>query len=110
MEGLAPVLEALAALAWPLLLGVLLFRLRHILPGLFESTKSRRFTIKLAGSELIQQIREVDPDVPILVYTSSGDARHRGPQARAAGVSVVTSSPTSLLRGLDLRSGRLERP
>lgn len=232
MEGFASLLDAIATLAWPLLLGVLLFRLRHILSGVLESARSRRFTIKLAGTELtmeeaaeqqrllisdlqealvaleqrfqafseyrevaepaflpepdialaaakgeepersrvrsilwvddnprnnasliahledlgvrvvtalttadgirqfmsgnfdriitdigreedgeyrrdagielIRKVREEDPKVPVLVYTSSGGSRHRGHDARAAGAALVTSSPTSLLRGLNL--------
>lgn len=52
MERLADVLSALAALAWPAVVAVLLYELRSPLRKLVESASARRFTLKVAGNEL----------------------------------------------------------
>lgn len=52
MERLADVLSALAALAWPAVVAVLLYQLRSPLRKLVESASARRFTLKVAGNEL----------------------------------------------------------
>jgi len=43
------VLTALAALAWPLIFAVIVFKLAAPLAKLIESALGRRFTIKVAG-------------------------------------------------------------
>jgi len=43
------VLTALAALAWPLIFAVIVFKLAAPLAKLIESAPGRRFTVKVAG-------------------------------------------------------------
>lgn len=52
MDTLAPLFSALASLAWPLVLAVLLYKLYGPLHKLVESASGRKFTLKVAGNEL----------------------------------------------------------
>ena len=55
MDDLAKLISSLAALAWPLVLAVLLFNLFGPIHALFESARGRKFSIKVAGNELTME-------------------------------------------------------
>lgn len=55
MDALADLLRALAALAWPGIIIILLFLFRQNVREVIESAKSRRFTVKVAGNELTME-------------------------------------------------------
>lgn len=55
MENISTILQGLAALAWPVIVIILLFSFRESLKGLFESAKLRKFTLKIAGNELTME-------------------------------------------------------
>jgi CheY-like chemotaxis protein len=52
MDELAKLLTALAYLAWPVVAGVVLYRLYGPISDLVRSASGRKFTIKVAGNEL----------------------------------------------------------
>ncbi|HEY5802438.1 MAG TPA: response regulator [Lysobacter sp.] len=52
MEQTAKLISALASLAWPVLIAVLVYSLFEPIRGLVESAKSRKFTVRVAGNEL----------------------------------------------------------
>jgi len=59
MDTFPDLLRALAALAWPTIVIVILFLFRTNLKEVIESAKSRRFTVKVAGNELtMEEINE----------------------------------------------------
>ncbi len=55
MDNIAQLISALASLAWPVLLGLLLFKLQVPIRTLLESALKRKFTIKVAGNELTME-------------------------------------------------------
>jgi len=55
MEQLPAILEAAAALLWPLLVLVVLFRFTPAVDAIIESAKDRKFTLKVAGQELTME-------------------------------------------------------
>lgn len=55
MDDIAKLVSALASLAWPVLLGLLLFKLQGPIRTLLESALKRKFTIKVAGNELTME-------------------------------------------------------
>ncbi len=52
MENFAKLLSAIAQLAWPIVVGVVLAKLFPTVKLIMESAKSRKFTVKVAGNEL----------------------------------------------------------
>jgi len=50
-----------------------------------------------AGFELASQIRELDEDIPIYIYTDKINARMKR-KARTVGATAITSSPSELLK------------
>jgi CheY-like chemotaxis protein len=52
LEAAAKVIAALAALAWPIVVAVLLIKFYSPLKGLVETARARKVTIKVAGHEL----------------------------------------------------------
>jgi CheY-like chemotaxis protein len=52
MEDFAKLLNAVAALAWPVVAGVVLYRLYGPIAEIVRSATGRKFTIKVAGNEL----------------------------------------------------------
>ena len=52
MDAIAKLISALASLAWPIVLAVLLYKLYEPIRTLVESARGRKFTIKVAGNEL----------------------------------------------------------
>lgn len=59
MDTIADLLRALATLAWPTIVIILLFLFRRNIRELIESAKSRRFTVRVAGNELtMEEINE----------------------------------------------------
>ena len=55
MDSAAKLISALAALVWPVILAVLLFKLLHPIRNLLASGLNRKFTIKVAGNELTME-------------------------------------------------------
>ncbi len=55
MEAFAKILSALASLAWPVAVAVLLFKLYGPIRKLVESASCRKFTLKVAGYELTME-------------------------------------------------------
>jgi CheY-like chemotaxis protein len=52
MSQLAEILKAIGALAWPVILAVVLWKFYGPLKSVIESARGRRFTVKVAGNEL----------------------------------------------------------
>lgn len=83
MDHLAKLFSATASLAWPLMLGVLLFRLDGPIRTLVESARGRKFTIKVAGNELTME-------------EASEQQRVRNDFAERAAVGELTGGPVSV--------------
>jgi CheY-like chemotaxis protein len=56
----------------------------------------------IAGLELTKKIREIDGNVPIIIYTTSRAVRAYRAEALRAGANEITASPTVLLNALEL--------
>lgn len=52
MEQAGALLGGLAALAWPVIVAIILFSFRDIIKAILDTARSRKFTIKVAGNEL----------------------------------------------------------
>jgi CheY-like chemotaxis protein len=52
VDDFAKLISAVASLAWPVVLAILLFKLFEPIRSLVESARARKFTIKVAGNEL----------------------------------------------------------
>jgi CheY-like chemotaxis protein len=50
-----------------------------------------------AGLELLQRVRAQSHDMPFIVFCSSRAAHEHAAEARALGVTAITSSPTELM-------------
>ena len=57
-----------------------------------------------AALELLQAMRELEPNLPLYIYTRPETAPSIVERARAAGAAAVLSSPTDLLRALHIDS------
>lgn len=57
-----------------------------------------------AGIDLAKQLRAIDKNIPILIYSSARAAQSLRDEAYSAGVNEITSSATTLLNSLKLRS------
>lgn len=55
MDDIAKLISALASLAWPLVLAIVLFKLFGPIRALVESAQERKFSIKVAGNELTME-------------------------------------------------------
>jgi CheY-like chemotaxis protein len=55
MDAIAKLISALASLAWPIVLAVLLYKLYEPIRTLVESARGRKFTIKVGGNELTME-------------------------------------------------------
>jgi PleD family two-component response regulator len=55
MEGLSKLISAFAALSWPLVIGIVLYKLREPIHALLDSARGRKFTIRVAGNELTME-------------------------------------------------------
>ena len=55
-----------------------------------------------AGIELTKKLRDVDSEVPIIIYCGGRAARALRSESLEAGANEITSSPTTLLRALRL--------
>ncbi|MBI5292551.1 MAG: response regulator [Chloroflexi bacterium] len=55
-----------------------------------------------AGIELVKEIRKIDRDVPIVIYTSNDSVESNRLLAKAAGANEITASPTALLNTLQV--------
>jgi CheY-like chemotaxis protein len=55
MESIGTVIQGLAALAWPIIVVVILFSFRDVVRDVLGSAKSRKFTLKVGGSELTME-------------------------------------------------------
>lgn len=51
-----------------------------------------------AGLQLLKAVKEMNPTMPFVLFTSSRGAKRRGAEAESAGADLVTSSATDLLR------------
>ncbi|RMD57443.1 response regulator [Candidatus Parcubacteria bacterium] len=49
-----------------------------------------------AGLDLLEQIRQMDSDLPVVFYVSRRQAAEKGETARRLGATLITSSPTTL--------------
>ena len=55
MESLSKLITALSSLAWPAIIGLLLYKFHKPIQMLIESARGRKFTIKVAGNELTME-------------------------------------------------------
>ena len=64
--------------------------------------------IKDAGVHTVREVRQVQPELPIIVYCSKDTVASYGTEAEAAGARVITTSGTSLLAAINklLHEGR----
>jgi CheY-like chemotaxis protein len=58
---------------------------------------------RTAGLDLVRQIRAIDKDIPIVIYSSVRSNQEYRKEALAAGANEMTSSTTVLLNALKLR-------
>ena len=68
--------------------------------------------IKDAGVHTVREVRQVQPELPIIVYCSKDTVASYGTEAEAAGARVITTSGTSLLAAINklLHEGRGDGP
>ncbi|MFO0573323.1 MAG: response regulator [Polyangia bacterium] len=70
-----------------------------------DSTRSENGRLNRAAAlELLQAMRELEPNLPLYIYTRPETAPSIVERARAAGAAAVLSSPTDLLRALHIDS------
>jgi CheY-like chemotaxis protein len=55
MENIPDILQGIAALAWPIIVIIILISFHKNVTELLESAKSRKFTVKVAGNELTME-------------------------------------------------------
>jgi len=55
VESFAKLVSALSSLAWPAIIGILLFKFYQPIKTLIESAQGRKFSIKVAGNELTME-------------------------------------------------------
>jgi CheY-like chemotaxis protein len=55
MENASKLIQALASIAWPLLVAFLLIRFGSVIKSVLETAKGRKFTFKVAGNELTME-------------------------------------------------------
>ncbi len=55
MENIAAIIQSIASLVWPLIVILVLFTFRSSIKDLIETAKSRKFTVKVGGSELTME-------------------------------------------------------
>ena len=55
MDNIPDILQGIAALAWPIIVVIILISFRNNVKELLESAKSRKFTVKVAGNELTME-------------------------------------------------------
>jgi CheY-like chemotaxis protein len=56
-----------------------------------------------AGIDLAKAVREIDKEVPIIIYSSMRAVNTKQDEALAAGVKAITSGATKLLEALDIQ-------
>jgi CheY-like chemotaxis protein len=54
-DSIQKLLQGIAALLWPLIVILLLYRFRPAIAAIIESAKSRKFTLKIGGQELTME-------------------------------------------------------
>jgi len=52
MEGIAPIIESIAMILWPVILIIILFSFRKNIQSLIKSSETRKFTVKIGEMEL----------------------------------------------------------
>lgn len=95
MEAAAKLISALAALAWPLVFGLLLIKLFPSIRELVESARGRKFSIKVAGNELTME--EASEQQRMLLSDVQGklaDLEKRLPLMNAGGTLSEPQAPT----------------
>ncbi len=55
MENIADILQGVSALAWPIIIIIVIMLFHNNVRDLIESAKSRKFTVKVAGNELTME-------------------------------------------------------
>ena len=60
-----------------------------------------RRRIKDAGVRTVREVRQVQPELPIVVYCSKDTVASYGTEAQAAGARFITTSGTSLLASVN---------
>jgi hypothetical protein len=55
MENAANIIQAVASIAWPLIVLFVLIRFGNAIKSVLESAKGRKFSLKVAGNELTME-------------------------------------------------------
>lgn len=125
METFAKLISALAGLAWPLIFGVLVYKLFGPIRVLVESARSRKFTIKVAGNELTmaeasEQQQKLFSDLQAKISVIERELKSKGlsPVNGAAAVPAVNKrilwvddkprNNSYLVAALEERGGRVD--
>ena len=82
---MAQMIGAVASLAWPVLIVVVLLMFRRPITGVIRSAEHRGWSLEVGGQKL---------------YTSAEAVAAQARQALGAGATAVTSSPVVLLKEL----------
>jgi CheY-like chemotaxis protein len=78
IEHISKLIEALAAMAWPAIVLILIVCFRPAIVGIIESAKSRRFTLKVGGQELsMEEVNEQQRNLISDLQTQLLDVRKR---------------------------------
>jgi len=94
---MAETAKALAALAWPVIVFLLILFFRPAIKALIESAKSRKFTLKLGGQELtMEEVNQQQRTITTDLQTQVAEIRKslQGSQVPLRSVAEVAPSTT----------------
>ena len=96
LAEVAPFIEALAALAWPAILIVLLLILKKPIAFVVESAKSRGFTVKVAGNELtMEEVNAKQRSLIADLQESLGDMQAELAQLKSSPAAATAAAATA---------------
>jgi CheY-like chemotaxis protein len=98
VDDVAKLIAALASLAWPVVLAVLLFKLYGPIKSLVKSARGRGFTIKVAGNELTME--EVSEQQRVIV----SDLQNKVAELEKRAFNAPADQGASIERPAPLRS------
>lgn len=101
MSQVAPLLQAIAALAWPLVVAVVLWRLAPLLTEIAATAKTRKFSIEVGGQKLSMeeanhQQQDLIKDVQIRILAIE---RRLGPPGVQEGMPVTPAAQSKSRSG-----------
>jgi CheY-like chemotaxis protein len=94
MDDTAKLISAIASLAWPLVLAVLLYKLFGPIRSLVESARARKFTLKVAGNELtMEEVSEQQRVIISDLQTKVADLEKRAIAASPGASAPLEGGP-----------------